>query len=106
MEEKKEAGVRMRKRILMEYSCTCGHTWKKHPFSLKAGAQPCIVKGCKCKNFKAKLMCDICHKEKPDVRYADLLDKWICSDCMGVKEFSEDEERINNDSTNEFKEEF
>lgn len=33
--------------------------------------------------------CDICSQEKPDVRYADLLDKWICSDCMDVPEFSE-----------------
>lgn len=28
--------------------------------------------------------CDICQKLKADVRYADLLDKMICSDCMGV----------------------
>ena len=33
--------------------------------------------------------CDICNNKKPDVRYADLLNKWICSDCMGVQEFSE-----------------
>ena len=31
--------------------------------------------------------CDICHKEKRDVRYADIIEKWVCSDCMGVKEF-------------------
>ncbi len=37
--------------------------------------------------FGPPLKCDICHKEKPDVRYADLIGKWICSDCMGVKEF-------------------
>ncbi len=36
-----------------------------------------------------KKVCDICHKEKPDVRYADLVRKWICSDCMGVPAFSE-----------------
>lgn len=30
--------------------------------------------------------CDVCQKLKPDVRYADLLDKMICSDCMGVPE--------------------
>lgn len=35
------------------------------------------------------LKCDICHEVKPDVRYADLLKKWICSDCMGVPEFAE-----------------
>jgi formylmethanofuran dehydrogenase subunit E len=34
-------------------------------------------------------VCDICHEVKPDVRFADLLDKWICSDCMGVPAFSE-----------------
>ena len=34
--------------------------------------------------------CDICHNRKIDVRYADLLGKWICSDCMGVKEFEEE----------------
>ena len=38
-----------------------------------------------------KKMCDICNQEKPDVRYADLLGKWICSDCMGVPEFSEED---------------
>lgn len=38
----------------------------------------------------AMMTCDICHKEKRDVRYADLIGKWICSDCMGVPEFSED----------------
>ena len=39
--------------------------------------------------FGPPLKCDICHKEKLDVRYADLIGKWICSDCMGVKEFEE-----------------
>lgn len=39
--------------------------------------------------FGPPLKCDICHQEKPDIRYADLLNKWICSDCMGVKEFEE-----------------
>ena len=38
-------------------------------------------------SFGPSRICDICHKEKTDVRYADLLGKWICSDCMGVKEF-------------------
>ena len=39
--------------------------------------------------FPAK-MCDICLQEKRDVRYADLIKKWICSDCMGVPEFEEE----------------
>ena len=30
------------------------------------------------------MKCSICHEEKPDVRFADFLNKWICSDCMGV----------------------
>lgn len=36
------------------------------------------------------MICDICKMEKKDVRYADLLGKMICSDCMGVKEFEAD----------------
>ena len=39
--------------------------------------------------FGTPMKCDICHKEKPDVRYADIIGKWICSDCMGVKPFQE-----------------
>ncbi len=38
-------------------------------------------------------MCEICYENKNDVRFADLLNKWICSDCMGVKEFSKEEEK-------------
>ena len=30
-------------------------------------------------------ICDICKNEKPDVRYADLIRKNICSVCMNVK---------------------
>ena len=30
-------------------------------------------------------MCEWCKQEKIDVRYADLLGKMICSDCMGVE---------------------
>ena len=40
--------------------------------------------------FGPNRVCDICHEEKPDVRFADLLNKWICSDCMGVPAFSEE----------------
>ena len=36
--------------------------------------------------------CDKCHLRKPDIRYADLLGKWICSDCMHVRAFSKEEE--------------
>ena len=42
--------------------------------------------------FGPPLKCDICHQEKPDIRYADLLGKWICSDCMHVRAFSKEEE--------------
>ena len=35
--------------------------------------------------------CEWCGKRKEDVRYADLVGKWICSDCMGVKKFSEND---------------
>ena len=38
-------------------------------------------------SFPSSKICGICHNEKTDVRYVDLLEKWICSDCMGVKEF-------------------
>ena len=36
--------------------------------------------------FGDTMLCDICHKEKTNVRYANLINKWICSDCMGVDE--------------------
>lgn len=42
------------------------------------------------KLFGTPMKCDICHREKPDIRYADLIGKWICSDCMGVPAFSEE----------------
>ena len=40
--------------------------------------------------FGPSRICDVFHREKIDVRYADLLGIWICSDCMGVKEFEEE----------------
>lgn len=38
--------------------------------------------------------CDICHKMKEDVRTAPWLNKKVCSDCMGVEKFSEEEREI------------
>lgn len=42
--------------------------------------------------FEPPAKCEVCHKEKPDIRYADIFRKWICSDCMHVKAFSVEEE--------------
>ena len=38
--------------------------------------------------------CDVCHEMKEDVRASDLLNKRVCSDCMGVEKFSEEEKEI------------
>lgn len=39
---------------------------------------------------KPPTKCQWCNKMKPDVRYADLVERMICSDCMGVDPYTID----------------
>ena len=47
-------------------------------------------------HIKTKLekKCDMCGKMKIDVRYADLVNKMICSDCMGIEPLSNEVRKI------------